>query len=70
MKARFKDKALNTEYQSLVGNTPEQISARQIRGAALSSFKLGYEGYPLPHFIVKNTFVYAAYIAGKESRVK
>ncbi len=68
IKPRFKDKALDTLYQSLVNNTPDQIRNRKIFGSILAAFTHGYNGTPKPKYIGRNTFTYAAYVASKESK--
>jgi len=67
MKPRFKVKEYDQFFQTLVNNTPEQISDRKIWGSILALFTMGYNGQPLPHYVCRNSFTYIAYVAGKES---
>ena len=64
---RFKDTALNNQYINLVGSTPEELLARGIFGSIYYAFKAGYDKRVKPLSYSRNTFVYAAYIAGKET---
>ena len=68
--ARFKDKALDATYHNLVGNTPEQLMERHIYGSLLAAFRQGYNRETMCHAIPRNTFAYAAYVAGKETPVR
>ncbi len=63
----YKDKMMNQQYQNLLGLTPEYLIEHKVFGALLFSFRIGYEGKPEPHFIVRNSLAHAAYMAGKDT---
>ena len=68
VKPRFKDKMLNKQYYNLLGKTPEELHNLKVFGSLYHAFKAGYDGRPKPIYIARNTFNYAAYVAGKETK--
>jgi hypothetical protein len=65
---RYKDDQLNRYYQNLrTLGSPTALEQAGIFGAVLASFKRGFGGLPRAKFVVRNSFAWVAYYAGRDS---
>lgn len=68
---KYKDKSLNQLYERLVElGSPEELVKAHIFGSVRAAFTNGYNGVKRPSYIVKNTFAWAAYYAGRAAATK
>lgn len=64
----YKDDQLNTYYQRLRRlGSPIALEQAGIFGTILASFRRGFEGTARGNFVVRNTFAWVAYYAGRDS---